>query len=203
MARGARGSAQELGDGLGSAWRCQGRSANLGGLLQMLSKMERLLEAAVVLGRCWAEVLEVQRCLGSNPEEQSWSGTQRSCRSSPEKTTTVRWFRRAAAAVATSRGCRRVLRRCWCYWRRAEGCRATGRPLQNFAEESSEVQGGGSCCCWAPEQAAGAKAELAGSSGGAATAWNAERVSTGASRRRRRQSSRRSSIDDIKREITK
>ena len=62
-------------------------------------------------------------------------------------------FRRTAIAMATSGGCRRVLRRCWCCWMLAEDCEAAGRPLQNFAEESSEVQGGGSCryCCWALE----------------------------------------------------
>ena len=31
--------------------------------------MEQLLEATVELGRCWAKLLEVRRCSGSNLEE--------------------------------------------------------------------------------------------------------------------------------------
>ena len=71
MAQGVGGSAQECGGGLGGAWRCQRRCADLGGLLQMLPEAKRVLEAVAVLRRHGAELLEVRRCSGSNSVE--WS----------------------------------------------------------------------------------------------------------------------------------
>ena len=85
--QGAGGDAQECGGGLSGAWRCRSRSADLGGPLQKLPEVVRMLEATTAQGRHRAELLEVRRCSGGDPEERSWLGVRWSCRRLLEKKT--------------------------------------------------------------------------------------------------------------------
>ena len=109
--------------------------------------MERLLEAMVELGWCWAKLLEVQRCSRSNPEERSWPGERRRlqvvtgeedcCAGVPAGCGCcgeVRRLRVGAAEVPVARAARRGLRS-----RQSTSAKITAK--------SDEATGGGSCCC--------------------------------------------------------
>ena len=66
----------ECSGGFSGAWRCRSCSADLDGLLWRRPETVQVLEATAVLGRCWAEVLELRWCLGSNPGGSEGSGAQ-------------------------------------------------------------------------------------------------------------------------------
>ena len=86
----AAGSAGEHGSGLGGAGDCRSWSVDLAGFCRSLPEVERVLEAAELLGRCGAEVLELGRSLGSGLEGCRGLAHGSGCKGSPEKTTARR-----------------------------------------------------------------------------------------------------------------